>query len=307
MTAFRRLARFGPFGLALLVLLVSSGMALIHAAWNRSGEPRAVLELTERELHPVLSWTEEDTGLSLNLSWRALDARISPHDRSMIGSMYQIASTSPEWLMDPDRLGDLGFDVSVPLDAPGAALHYHRLLPRRVFVAYQMEGDSWDHYLASVRRTLEECPQREVPPESCPDETEIEERLQNVQRLDSRLFAIDAASDAATLLEKYADRPGTVVLPASVELIYQSGNPEEDEEPEIRGYLQAPEVSSLHAPLPMKGKLERWLKDPEPWEHERGPRFRARVAWGRFFEPWLLEVEHLPRERAEPNPQEAQP
>jgi len=277
-----------------LVVLLSSGLALAHAAWNRLGDPRAVLELTERELHPDHFESPDETGLSLQLAWQALDTEISEGVWSEIrGLPYLLASTQPVWL-DPDLLGELGFDLSVPLDDPGAARHYNRILPRRVFVAYEMEGETWQWYLSAVRKGLEHCREREDEPKKCPDADEARRRLQRIQRQESRLFAIDAAREAKTLLDRYAHRSEVAVLPAYADIVYRSRK--DDKEPEIRGILRSPEVSELHVPLPWKRKLEPWLEKPSPWEGKSAPRFRARVAWGRGFEPWLVEVAPFPAE-----------
>lgn len=287
-----------PLWVAGITVLVSTGLALAHAAWNRSGEPRAVLELTERELHPDRVPSEDDTGLSLRLVWQTLSVDLSGDlPEELLVGLHRLTSMEPAWL-DREALAGLGFDVSVPLDDRSAARHYRRLLARRVFVAYEMEGETWRRYLAAVRSTLEDCPEQAEEPQECLDPDEIEEWLWRLRRMESRLFAIDAAREAETLLDRYADRPRIAVLPAhvDVDVVYRRGSEtgEEDLEPELRGSLRPPEVSSLHVPLPLKRELEPLLEKPGLWDENGRPRFRVRVAWGRAFEPWVMEVEPLP-------------
>ena len=64
--------------------------------------------------------------------------------------------TNPRWL-DREKLGALGFDVSVDLRLKPAERHYQVQPPRAVFVALELGGDAYREYLAAWRRLEEEA------------------------------------------------------------------------------------------------------------------------------------------------------
>jgi Domain of unknown function (DUF4824) len=164
-----------------LIVIVANAAILIGVAVNRSGEPDAVVTMTEREL-PMRFGSDRDSGQQLLM-------RI---DRS--GYPYQ------RWLT-PAKLEALGFDVSAPATSDSARF-YSRQLPRRAFVVLEYDGPSWHNVL----NELNELRGRQ--------NIEIERE----ERLASRLAPIDASTDAAALRQAYPDRRMHIIVPATIRI-----------------------------------------------------------------------------------------
>jgi len=117
--------RYGPWLAAALVVL-SNLAAWRAAALNRSGEPEAVLVLTERELRlPVRQ--AENTALTLSLVFEP------PRPRS------DGAPREPGWF-DRAKLRSIGFDCRRPVTAENA--DYYRTRPPRTTFAALEYGES---------------------------------------------------------------------------------------------------------------------------------------------------------------------
>lgn len=91
--------------LAVAVVLAANAWALIEVGLNRSGQPDAVVELTEREAH-LVRLGEENTGLALRLVW-----------------------TGPADRLDRAKLEELGFK---PVE---------RQLPKEAFVVLERQAE----------------------------------------------------------------------------------------------------------------------------------------------------------------------
>ena len=116
-------------GLALLVL--TNAVALGGVAYNRSGEPDAVLKLGERELSPPYVWNDkgENSGLSLKLQWRG-----TPPAARLRGKAAYWSDRNPAWL-DARKMRELGFAadaMSMPRLFDDIPASRHRALPRDV-------------------------------------------------------------------------------------------------------------------------------------------------------------------------------
>ena len=76
-----------PLWLGLGLILASNAIAPAGVWYNRSGEPQAQLQLSEREIQlPYDSWLrgEENSGLRLQLAWREADATWSWLDEAKL-------------------------------------------------------------------------------------------------------------------------------------------------------------------------------------------------------------------------------
>jgi hypothetical protein len=127
--------RHGPWLAAALVVL-SNLAAWGAAALNRSGEPEAVLVLTERELR-LPAKQAENTALALRLvfeRWR---------DRG------DTVTREAEWF-DRAKLESIGFDCRLP-PTPENAEYYRTRVPRSTFAALEYgESPSNDSHLALI-------------------------------------------------------------------------------------------------------------------------------------------------------------
>ena len=153
---------------ALVVMLAV--VSLVGAAqWNRSGEPRLTITLTERELPLIAvppSATGEDPGVRLRI---AFEYRLEPLD-------------ARNWLPE-SRLREVGYFFNVPIGSPDAADEYDNVPPRVAWIAFELDGPAW--------REIER--RRGLTPE--------EPRHFPYAR--PRLVPVDAAADFETLRGRY--------------------------------------------------------------------------------------------------------
>lgn len=155
------------------------------AGWNRSGEPRLTMTLTERELRLIDGPPDAVTGdigsieLQIVVQHRAepLDAR--------------------NWLPDA-RLRALGFNLDIPAGSPNAPAKYDNPPPRLGWVALEYDGPAW----RAIERRLSLL------------ETPDAGRLAQA----SRLVPVDAAGTFEALHQRYPE--GHLILPAVFQLNY---------------------------------------------------------------------------------------
>ena len=115
---------------------------------------------------------------------------------------------------------------------------------------------------------------------------------------DTHLVPIDVGNDAAALRLRHPDRRLVAIVEATAVLIYVA-NP--GQAPFLAGRVTAVLPGEIHVPREWRGLLtplqpsQRVTASPPP---PREPRFRATIAWGRRFEPWIANVELLTPEPA---------
>lgn len=223
--------------------------------WNRS-EVLARVTLTEREV----PWRSgEGTGPArLWIEWQP---RTDPLD-------------ARNWLTH-DRLRRLGFDLSVPASAPPAARVYRRTLPRRAWVAFELDGDAW--------RAIER-------------RREVTAGAQDLARArPSRLVPVDAGPDAAEIAAKYGDGRH-LILPAWIQLNWVGPG---DGGPLVYGSIRALDPPSVVVPRALASRLRALAPTPraprlvepggEP-EPPAAPRYAVDLAVGRSGIPWVEDV-----------------
>ena len=136
---------------ALIVMIAV--VSLVGAAqWNRSGEPRLTVTLTEREL-PVIALpapeAAEDPGVRLPITF---EYRLEPLD-------------SRNWLPE-SRLREIGYFFNVPVGSPDAADEYDNVPPRVAWIAFELDGPAWREI--ERRRGLTPEEPRHFPPPLSP-------------------------------------------------------------------------------------------------------------------------------------------
>ncbi|MFL6200723.1 MAG: DUF4824 family protein [Thermoanaerobaculia bacterium] len=243
----------------LILIVLANAVVLAGVAWNRRGEPEAVVNLTERELQ--IPWDsgadEDDTGLILRLEWNPRWA----------------ADTSTPEVLPVTTLRELGFRLVHP---PG-----REEPPRSAWIVLEMEGGSWQRWLAKRRREMEEQ-KRKAEESGCPPGSGFEE----MQVRESRLLVVDAGLNREALRLRHPDRTRSLIVPGVVRPNGVS---------ELR-------LDSIHVPLRLRPVLDEVVKAEEVRRQRiagaedgpRPPRYRANVAFGRRGEPWLVSVERLP-------------
>jgi hypothetical protein len=288
---------------AALLVLLTNAVVLARVAWNRSGEPAARLDLTERELALPGAWRdEENTGLALTLRFHAPEA--------WRGEGTEMTS----WL-DREKLGELGFDVGVDPEAPAAERRYRSPLPREVWLVLEDEGAAWRRWLGGREEEVAEVRREVGRGEKGTDDLEAAERTLAADRVEAtRLFAIDAGRDRDALRARYADPARYAVVPATVRLHWIDPEEEPEDEPAyLAGSVDQILVDQVHVTLRHRPTIEWALAererrnqekarsfahpprhlpgDPEADDDPTPPLYRAELAIGRLGEPWLAEVE----------------
>jgi hypothetical protein len=253
--------RTGPV-LAVAVVVLANALALLAVARNRAGEPEAEVLLTEREL-PLAPWTDESTGTFLQLDWQ----------RSPPGSKDEAP-----WL-DQAKLESLGFDCSVPAEAPGARERYLRMAARPAYIVLEHDGEAF-------RRWLEAA-------EAQPGVTDDPPGSARVSA--SRLVPIDVGRDARELRRLYPDRSRDLIVPAIVRPRWTCPDACEGDgagKATLSVRIQSLLVREVHVPRSLAAPLEafRATLPPPPRHRHVPPRYEVRLLFGARHEPWVAEV-----------------
>ena len=253
--------RAGPV-LAVAVVILANAVALVGVARNRSGQPEAEVLLTEREL-PLAPWTDESTGVFLQLEWQ----------RSLPGPKPETP-----WL-DRAKLESLGFDCSVPAEAPGARERYGRMAARPAYVVLEYDGEAF-------RRWLEAAEAQPGSPDDLPGSARVSA---------SRLVPVDAGRDAGALRRLHPDRSHSLIVPAIVRPRWTC--PDECEgdragKAVLSVAIQALLGRAVHVPKNLAAPLAtlRAAVPPGPRRGHAAPRYEVLIRYGARYEPWVAEV-----------------
>ena len=255
---------------AIVLVAVVNGIVLLGVARNRAGEPDAIVVLTEREL-PLGYTPDENTGILLRLEWT----------RDWEG---------PDWL-DTDKLAELGFDCSAPVDAAATELHYDKQLNRRVFAVLEFEGDVWERWLETRRREIADTAEEVERGEASEQEVErLRQSLASELETRSRLDVIDAGTNPEALRKRYSDRSRFIIAPAVVDLYVSSYSADDTVPPTLQGRITEITVPRIHVSREHRAVFEPFLGATGPYQ---GPRYRVNVAFGSRYEPWIVEAEAI--------------
>jgi hypothetical protein len=245
---------------AIALILASNGIALIGVARNRSGEPTATIELTEREL-PLMNIGMENSGIDLNFTW---------------------FRTFPEPAAGPlnrSQLEQIGFDFRFPAGTLGKDID---LMPRKAFVALEYQGPAWKQWLVQV----EEERQRTQPGAPRPPGMPI---LPSEPLLSSRLFAVDAAKSFSELRARYPDQSKHLIVQAVVRARVEEvrdGKAGMLASYNCSGFVAEILPAFVHVPLPHARILA--LLNPRKAGEES--RYFVTLQYGRNLEPWVASV-----------------
>lgn len=234
---------------ALLLALAAPAWLLAGAAWNRSGQPLAVLALDGRELVPLHGGSAADP--------RALRLRWQDDDNG---------------LLDAGQLQQLGFAAVPPR-------HAHPVRQRRAYALLELDPERWQQDVDQARARLAEVSGDRARPDTDTSPAGRDasllpgpglrvrgdglvmarERLRQAQQA-SRLFLREVAADAASLHARCADVSRCLVLPVRVRVRWLP--PAADSSPGRRpqGQLRGVAGSDLHLPSPWPAQLAEALR-----------------------------------------------
>ena len=280
----KRLSAKTLFILAFIMVAAVNGIVLSSVAYNRSGDPNAVVILSERELN-LPYWTpRENSGMALTIAWQTLGMAHEDNYR-----WYDYRSRNPRWL-DETKLRELGFNV----DRYKARKRYKPDTPREVFVVLELGGEPWQAFLKELDTALEK---RRAAHQAAPNDEDLEkeyarfqERVNEVKTSGSRLFAVDAGTDSKTLRAEYNDRNRFIIAPAIVAMdtFYA-----DDKKEKIVGHLQRLSVERIHVPVGYK-QVFATLLSRKRMHSGTPPAFGVEVAYGKRLEPWIRAVTPAP-------------
>lgn len=281
----RTMTARGLFGLALAVLLAANIVVLAGVAANRRGEPEATLVLTERELQLPYRTHRENSGLALQLVWRTLP-------REAEGDGYSYDSRSPAWL-DAGKLQELGFDPEDYVSDQTKAGRYKEPIPREVLIVLEYDGEA---HREAIRRAEAALAADEARWRVKSDDRMLKERFDEAaKRLKreritaSRLFAVDAGLDMASLRAQYSDRARFLIIRGQSKLYHRSAG-----KGEAGGYLTGLAIEDIHVPLNQRQVFDDLQgQDGSRRDEFAEPRYEVELAWGRRLEPWIVEAAAL--------------
>ena len=279
-------ARTFAIGIGLIVL--TNAVALGGVWWNRSPPADSTLNLSERELG--LPWsslrTGENSGLALDLRWRVVDS-----DGGELLSGFPYSGGSPAWL-DGTRMAALGFQVG-DLQSDEGRRRYLRQLPRQAILVLELDGPAWQRALAAARDHAERhgaAAEVNVGSKEFAERAKrAKEALAREEHSNSRLFVVDAGTDAGQLRQKYPDRTRFMLLNGTVRPILRD---QQRGPTQPGGRVTRIDIGKLHVPHGLRGAIEA-LESTARGELAGQNRFSATVSVGQRLEPWIVSLEPL--------------
>lgn len=278
---------------ALALIVVTNAFVLAGVAYNRSGEARATLRMSERELSlPFERGLEgEKSGIALSLEWRTLPTRQERARQGRYG--YYQGSGVVDWL-DAAKLAGLGFDRAA-LEDPARSERRQR--QKEVLLVLELAGPAYEEAVAAARAYLteKEAEQSRAPEskKAAEDAKEARQWLERELRSSSRLFVVDAGLDEEALRGRYPDRGRYAVVAGRVRPWVE----QRDGVRRVLGYVSAVSVGGINVPLEHRPVFERLSPTLRYSQGVHLPRFEATIAYGRRLEPWVTAATRLPATR----------
>jgi hypothetical protein len=275
----------GLFLLGFLLLVATNIVVLAGVASNRSGEPESYVTLTERELRLPYQVYEENSGLALDLTWRAL---IEAEDYGDYTSWR-----TPVWL-NAEKLEALGFNTEVIPDSNDNDMDYDPALPKEVFIVLENNSALYRDVVKWAEKRAEEktgiYKLNPADKERLREYEQSKEQLTREQISESRLFAIDAGLDPVILRNTYADKNRFIITKGLIRAEYNGC------ENKAYGYITELTVEDIHVPIKHRQVFDSIIEQDKTNENENDthpPRFEVTLAYGNRFEPWIVSVKAL--------------
>lgn len=279
-------------GLALIVFTNAVTLGLV--AWNRSGEPEAVLRLAERELERPWDWRgrhRESSGLTLTLRWRVAPIQTTDAESTIIDDEVEAWAYggTAHWL-DDAKLTELGI-------APPSDERRYRSRSHDALLVLEHDGDA---YRRSLERARQHLARETALRNANSGQREFADRVERANKRvveqseeASRLFVVDAGRDAAALRAKYPDRQRYAIVAGHIRPGWHGPR----QKRQRVAYIERIDAAAINVPHALRDAIP-----PDAGRHRGRPerdasnRFVAEIAFGRRLEPWLLSVTGTPEE-----------
>jgi len=286
------------FGLisALAVIFLTNVFVFAGVYYNRSGEPDAELNLTEREL-PLARQEEENTGMFFSLEWK-MPGFQAP-------GFY---NSEPAWL-GKDILTQIGFRTDHPLQGADSHSYYHHQLPRPAWIVLEYDGPAWKQWESDANDYVKEKIKK------LNDEQDENKRKAGQRQIDqvrhqliahTRLFAIDAGPDPQQLRQKYPNRHQHLIsegiVRINVSYYRKTDSPEKKGKAYLNGYITEIMIHSIHVPNSFRNFFQEHApkrhysvyylpKDKSPQDLK--PRYTVTLKYGKKYQPWITDIKPL--------------
>lgn len=259
----------------IVLILLTNVIVVIGAIGNRSGEPEAMLELTERELGLRHNYRRENSGISLRLN------------------TVRNYRSDDTWLT-MQKLSELGFKIELMEDKKLLRRYIRKQIPKNVYVVLEFDGDIYQTALKNAEDRLDAEKER-MKFDS--ENKNNQYKLENAQRQlawitlsATRLYSIDAGLDPDVLRQLYPDRSRYILATGLVEVRYDG---RKDAPEPYYGIISNIHITSIHVPLQHRNVLDN-LPTPQYGEFRfYPPRYKVRLAYGNRYEPWIISVEGI--------------
>lgn len=286
-----------------ILILLTNIVALGGVAWNRKGDPRTVMKLSERELYlPYNSQREfnENSGIALHLRWQSAEGwgRQGPYKE-----IHKSGDPcEPGWL-DQEKLKSLGFDVSQPAGTPEGKRHYDKELPREAFLVLEFNGPAYVRAVEAARKKLADqeallkgySSGKWGSVTGVQDEVKyLKRELEDIEQSETRLFVVDAGLNAQTLRTRYPDIAKYAIVHGEVKPGYFVCG-EKNNVTVIRGSVQELSITEINVPFRYRHQFEplrRMFASGSLDEEKKGRAhpYEVTLVYGQHLEPWIKEV-----------------
>ena len=291
--------KYGLISVVALIVLTNV-IVLAGVAYNRSGEPDATVQLTERELHWQKHWDitdKEDTGLYLTLEW------------SMPGfQSHRWDSTRKRNWMNREKLVEMGFDTDFPLEDKKASRYYSHQLPRQAYVVLEFNGDAYQEWLKEAKQRIEEIKQELIEEKKEKKKKELENNIKQIRQdliTQSHLFAIDGGPDPQILRNQYSDRSKYIITPAifDISMNYiprKKDPPKSSKKPYLSGWIRKLSIPTVHVTSNFRDFFRTSIKThtltyipSNKMLSDVEPRYQITLSYGQRYEPWIADAKKL--------------
>ena len=272
------------FAFGFVVLVATNIFVFAGVVSNRSGTPEALLTLTERELQLAYQPQKENSGLALQLVWRALGKDDNIYNYSGRGN--------PGWF-NADKLRELGFKIDDTISLKENGNSNRQSISKEIFIVLEYNGEL---YREAVQRAEKAHAKEEGLFKVNNDDKRLRDNYEGAEKrlklectATSRLFAIDAGLDPERLRDKYNDRTRFIITKGVVRPNYNYDNKKK----EVAGYISKLSVETIHVPLEHRKILDNISAQNKTKRNELPPRYDVNLAYGSRLEPWIVSVHSL--------------
>lgn len=267
------------------LVIITNAIVLAGVSYNRSGEPESTIKLTERELRLPYRYLgkEENSGIHLRLTYRSRDS-------DYFSAGYE-RSESFDWF-NKEKLVELGFDVSQPINSDEDKRHYQNLGKMEVILVLEVNGMAYQNALNDAQKNYDGLlvEQTETNGKKNYKLTRAKENLSREKTSASRLFVIDAGLDRSVLRKKYADRTKYLLMKGLVKARIKN---DRSSGSKLIGIIKSLSNKNIHVPLQYHEVLEAVVAEDAHRVRDDPPRFEATINIGQRLEPWLVDVSNI--------------